>query len=70
MGNRVADSFAKQLAYDMARNPRLEPAWEEQRTLATAILKRTAFGVAWALGRWPSLERLRERCLPDPERGG
>ncbi len=64
-GNGAADSHAKQLAYSMVVEPNLELQWSRHRSMVTAAVKRAAAGTAWALGRWPTLERRRERCLPE-----
>ncbi len=69
-GNRAADEHAKQLAYGMTQAPNLEAVWAEHRAVVVAALKRAAVGVAWALGRWPALERRRDRVPSDcPEDG-
>ncbi len=69
-GNRAADIHAKQLAHRLMLNPHLAPIWDEHRSMVAAVLKRAAFGVAWALKKWPALERRAEKHQPDePEDG-
>ncbi len=64
-GNHLADAHAKELAHQMICEPSLEPKWSTARSEAVATLKRVAFGVAWALRRWPVLERRRDRVPAD-----
>ncbi len=63
VGNDLADRCAKDLARAMAENPPLEARWGDACESAAMALRRLAFGVAWALGRWPVLER---KTKPDP----
>ncbi len=69
-GNRAADIHAKQLAHRQILDPHLAPIWDKHRAMVAAVLKRAAFGVAWALKRWPTLERRAEKCLPEDTEGG
>ncbi len=62
-GNNLADKAAKELAKSMVDSPCLEPAWFEPREAAVMAMRRIAFGVAWALQRWPEMVKREAKPL-------